>query len=494
MKIRSARVYPTGAPRRIATALLASAVVLLGAAPPARAADLQRYVSDRPPLELLRPPGWRVDAQTAPGSLRVQIAAPDGSAAVEIELTDNRAQRRDALAVLGAQLQALRAQHADLAASEASACKDGACAAVTVTWGRAAAATRSRHWVQADGNGAIVRRIRAPAADWSRARPMLLEVLANCHLREAGRAPAAAPVSLVARRPPDGSFSIELPADWKFQGGGGMVVASAPGGAPGFMFTTFQVMPASFGVASPPNVIVSGPRSPQDILPVIFARFGNRDVRVLGTQPDRATGERCLVEVRRPCQAADVQLGWTAPEGTRATGSFKVLAAQPNALGQWFVIVAGVWAPADDLGRQLPLLERVGDSFGIDDRYAKDYIRTGTQRLRELEARTRREIQGLNDQRAAHQADWEAGQARKDLAQSRWDDYRRGESYWVSEMEGGKVYRSDSSGLQDLSTGDRAEGAPHDYVHFEGENPRHPSETMREISSGELARISGAAR
>jgi hypothetical protein len=92
----------------------------------------------------------------------------------------------------------------------------------------------------------------------------------------------------------------------------------------------------------------------------------------------------------------------------------------------------------------------------------------------------------LNDQRAQNQADWEARQARKDNMDSKWDDYRRGNSFWISEMEGGKVYKTDPWGTQDTQTGDRVEGAPYDYVHFEGQNPRHPSENMREVSSYEL--------
>jgi hypothetical protein len=70
--------------------------------------------------------------------------------------------------------------------------------------------------------------------------------------------------------------------------------------------------------------------------------------------------------------------------------------------------------------------------------------------------------------------------------ESKWDDYRRGNTYWISEMEGGKVYATDPWGTRDTWTGDYYEGRQHDYVHFEGQNPRHPSETMREVSSYEL--------
>jgi hypothetical protein len=77
---------------------------------------------------------------------------------------------------------------------------------------------------------------------------------------------------------------------------------------------------------------------------------------------------------------------------------------------------------------------------------------------------------------------------------SKWDDYRRGNSYWVSELEGGKVYQTDSGGTQDTGTGQYYEGKPYNWVNFEGQNPRHPSETMREVTSDELKKMEGGRR
>jgi len=62
-------------------------------------------------------------------------------------------------------------------------------------------------------------------------------------------------------------------------------------------------------------------------------------------------------------------------------------------------------------------------------------------------------MQDLNQMRVQNQQDWEAKQERKDYMDSKWDDYRRGNSYWVSELEGGKVYQTDAGGTQDTVTG-----------------------------------------
>jgi hypothetical protein len=58
-------------------------------------------------------------------------------------------------------------------------------------------------------------------------------------------------------------------------------------------------------------------------------------------------------------------------------------------------------------------------------------------------------------------------------------------------MEGGKVYATDTWGTQDTRTGDYYEGRDYGYVNFEGQNPRHRPETMREVSSYEVQQMMG---
>jgi hypothetical protein len=59
------------------------------------------------------------------------------------------------------------------------------------------------------------------------------------------------------------------------------------------------------------------------------------------------------------------------------------------------------------------------------------------------------------------------------------------------ELEGGKVHQTDSGGTQDAVTGQYYEGRSYNWVNFEGQNPRHPSETMREVRSYELKKLEG---
>ena len=194
--------------------------------------------------------------------------------------------------------------------------------------------------------------------------------------------------------------------------------------------------------------------------------------------------------MRRQCDAQDIAVAWTSNGGAECLGSFKMINSLPSVMGQWFSIMAGTWGPGQDLYRYLPTLERVAASFSINDQYARQYIQAGLENLRRLQQQTQAAMQDLNRAREQNQADWEARQARKDFMDSKWDDYRRGNSYWVSDLEGGKVYATDSWGTRDTVTGDYYEGRGYNWVNFEGENPRY-RESMREISSYELKQMGG---
>jgi hypothetical protein len=231
---------------------------------------------------------------------------------------------------------------------------------------------------------------------------------------------------------------------------------------------------------------------PAQALAFVFGAFRNQGLRIHSAEPDQATIRECIAESGRACDAQDFRVSYTSPEGTPCVGGFKVINSPPSPMtGMWFSIMAGIWGPEREFPRYFPTLEQIASSFAINDRYARAYIQAGLENLRRLQQQTQAAIQDLNNMRAQNQRDWEARQERKDYMDSKWDDYRRGQSYWVSELEGGKVYATDSGGTQDTSTGQYYEGQPYNWVNFEGQNPHHPSETMREISSYELKKLEG---
>jgi len=464
---------------------------------------LKKYVSTDPAFLLYKPENWIVTPENSASALRISVADPAGTSRVEVYFADNHQTRFNSLTLLASESRKLKSHYPDLVLSEVQACKDQAvsCAVATVAHTVNQVAVKGRLFCHADGNQAAIRSYRAPASDLRAQRPLLLDILTNIHILKSqgsggrGQSPAPLAVQLAPRRAQDRSLTLSIPSDWNFQRQGGRAIAVAPGGGAGFIFTTFEVLPPrNYGVPVAPNVILSAYSPPAHFINKIFEKFGNHDIRVLHADPDVQTAAQCLQQIGRRCEAADIQISWVSPKGASCLGSFKVMNALPSIMGQWFSIVAGIWGPANDLARYQPMLEQVAASFSINDRYAKGYIEQDLAHLRQLQEQTRQSMQSLYQAIDDNQAAWERRQAIKDNSQSKWDDYRRGNSYWISDLEGGKVYETDPWGTRDTTTRDRFEGAPYDYIHFEGENPRHPSENMREISSYELQHMTAGPR
>ncbi len=471
---------------------------------PAGPGQLKRFVSEKPAYSVYRPDTWRVHHESAADSFRIVVADAEGLAWVELYFAGNRANRLDALGLLGARSRELRLKNPDVRLSEALVCKDLSCVSATLSYTRESVPWKERFYTQTDPQQMVIRSFGAPASRWTAQRNLMLEILANIRLgpapaaaganRTAPPAPPPLQVQLVPRRAADGSLTISVPQDWIFQGQAGKVLAVAPEGSPcaGFIFTSFQLLPPSLRVPPAPDVLLSAYVPPSQTIQLVFQRFGNRNVRLLGPpKPDAQAAAACLQQLRRPCDVEQMALSWVSPKGASCMGGFFVLNNRPNVTGIWTSLVAGGWGPAQDLARYTPMLHQIGQSFAINNQFAANYIHQGMINLQHQMQRTQEAMRSLNQAREDNQRAWEQRQERKDAMDAKWDDYRRGNSYWISELEGGKVYQTDRWGTHDTWTGDRFEGPPHDYVHFEGQNPRHPSENMREVSSYELQQLTG---
>jgi hypothetical protein len=449
---------------------------------------LKRFVSANPSFVLFKPDDWKVRNEEANDTLRISVSNPEGTSRVENLFADNPQGKDNSLTLLVSKAKEIKSYYPDLLISDVQVCKDRevSCAAATLSYTVQGTSIKGRFYFHAGPKLTTIRSYSAPASRLEAQRAMLLDILTNLHVRGG---PAPVSTTLVNRRAADGSLSLSLPEDWTFLAQRGTAMAVAPGGGAGFIFTAFQVMPSNYGVVPPPNVIVSGYQRPADFVPKVFAKFGNRDIRVLGSMPDSATVADCPRRIGKMCDAADVQLSWVSPKGTACIGSFKVLNARPGVTRQWFSIVAGMWGPGNGLAQYMPILEQVGASFKINDAYAAGYIRNGLAHLRALQQKTAQAMQGLYDAIHANQSDYESRVARKEASDAKADDYRRGNSYWISDLEGGKVYATDPWGTKDTRTGEWYDGASHGYIHFEGQNPAHQSENMREVSSYDLKQM-----
>ena len=383
-----------------------------------------------------------------------------------------------------------RQSHPKAAFSEALAAADGMRAVVTERFESGGKILRTRTFVETDGRKVAVQSYTTPEATLTAQRPLLVNVLMSVAFLKAPQGSQAQgglpPIrkTLVERRAPDGSLRVRVPQDWAFLAAKGMVVSGEPGA--GFIFTAFAGNPMLPGATVAQGVIGQSYLSPAETLPVVLLGFGHLAPVVTWSKRDAETAAQFRATLGRGAEAADLVAAWTSKEGLKCVGAFKVVNGVPAVMGQWSSLVAGIWAPQKEFARYYPVLEEVADSYTVNDQYARHYIQAGLANLRRLQQQTAEAMQSLRYAREDQQRAWEDRQARKDYLDSKWDDYRRGNSYWVSDLEGGKVYHSDAQGTRDTQTGDYYEGRGFTYTNFEGQNPRHSSEGMREISSYEL--------
>jgi hypothetical protein len=474
-------------------------------ASPDRAASanpLKLYVADSKQYAVYKPADWRVQEDTQPDSFRILLVSPNENSAVDFFWARNENGKSNTLWLLGAYRRYLSQTHTEVDFSEIYISTDSSRAVATVRYRGKTGIVKGRYFFESRPQGLSAQGYCAPEERLAAERPLLLNIMASLAFSKARLAenrgegtsvfqPQFVRLPLVPRQAQDNSLSLQVPADWKFLGGGGKVVATAPDGGMGFMFTSFSGNPILRNASIAQGVIASPYRPPAQALMTIFNAFGNRNFRVLSSQPDPATDRQFQLMVGRRSETQDLVVSWTSGTGAACLGAFKMINALPGVTGLWFCIVAGIWGPEKDFYRYYPMLEEVGSSFSINDQYARQYIQAGLENLRRLQQQTMAAMQDLNRAREQNQADWESRQQRKEFMESKWDDYRRGNSYWVSELEGGKVYHTDNWGTRDTLTGDYYEGNGYKWTDFEGQNPRYPSENMREVSSYELQRIQG---
>jgi hypothetical protein len=470
------------------------------ASKPAAIPALKLYEAPDKSYALHKPTNWQVKDEALPASLRITVLAPDQGAAVDFLWERNQGGQANALLALEAFRRRLAPSGAEVTWSNVYRSEDNSRATATVRYRTAKLALQGTFYFEASAKSLSAQGYMARDGQLAQQRPTLYNIMTSLAFskRPASPPPTAASFNpqyvspaLVSRRAPDGSLAMNTPNDWGFAAAKGTAIASAANGGQGFAFLTLSGNPILRGATVAQGVIAQPYLTPPQALRVILAGFGHRDIAIKQNQSDPAASQEFGKRVGRRGDAQDIVVTWTSAKGAPCLGFFKMICASPSPTGLWFCILAGAWGPQQDFYRYYPLLEQVASSFSINDQYARRYIQDGLKRARELHDQTVAKIREAGRGREQQQADWEARQKRKEFAESKWDDYRRGNSYWVSDMENGKVYQTDSHGTRDTSTNDYYQGRGHNYTNFEGRNPRHPSETMREVSSYELQQMRG---
>jgi len=463
-----------------------------GARAAAPAVGMQKVVTEKASFVLYVPKGWKVKESAEGQSLLVTASDPSGRSSVLFSI-GAAPQGESASALAKREAAKLGRAAGDLEIRSAFASRDGSTLVFDGTYSPPKKGkTEFRSWATLRGAEAACARIEAPAGQLAAMRPTLLTILSNIRVMKGAVAPvsaAAAPVKvqLAPYRLRDGSASFLLPRGWQCQDSGrGLFVAGDPAGY-SFISGNVEMVTPQMRV-NHPGILVSPYLAPSQAWQFITARYGlAANLRYEKVIP-RSDVARQMGQVYTagPVAVEELIYSFTSREG-RATRGYTFGISFGSRLGtNWSFRHLTVTAPAESFGPWAgPFAEMLG-SYKINERWAADYAAQGARRLREMQQQTSAMVsRNAQEIRQMMQAAYDERQKSMDYIDYQRTSYIRGQQDWISSMEGGTVYRSDSWGTKNTTTGETWEGRPYDYVHFEGKNPKY-NEQMQPVDSRAL--------
>jgi hypothetical protein len=351
--------------------------------------------------------------------------------------------------------------------------------------------TEFREWVSQKGGEAACARIEAPAGQLAAMRPALLTILSNIRVMKGAFASqgAAAPVKaqLVTHRLRDGSASFLMPQGWQCQDSGkGLFVAGDPNGY-SFISGNVELLTPQMRV-NQPGILVSPYLAPGQAWQFITARYGLASNMRFEKVIPRADMARQMGQAYTagPVTVEELIYTFTNREGQPCKGYTFGISFGSRLGTNWSFRHLTVTAPAERFGPWAVSFADMLGSYKINERWAQDYAAQGARRLREMQQQTSAMVaRNAQEIRQMMQAAYDERQKSMDYIDYQRTSYIRGQQDWISSMEGGTVYRSDSWGTKNTVTGEYREGKPYDYVNFEGKNPKY-NEQMQPVDSRAL--------
>ncbi len=292
---------------------------------------------------------------------------------------------------------------------------------------------------------------------------------------------------MVPYRLRDGSASFVMPQGWQCQDHGkGTFVAGDPGGY-SFISGSVDLLTPQMRV-NQPGILVSPYLAPNQAWQFITARYGLASGMRFEKVIPRADMARQMGQVYTagPVTVEELIYTFTNKEGRPCKGYTYGISFGSRLGTNWSFRHMTVTAPSDRFGAWAGNFASMLASYKISDRWAQEYVAQGARRLREMQQQTSAMVaRNAQDIRQMMQAAYDERQKSMDYIDYQRTSYIRGQQDWISSMEGGAVYRSDSWGTKNMATGEYREGKPYDYVNFEGKNPKY-NEQMQPVDSRAL--------
>jgi hypothetical protein len=129
----------------------------------------------------------------------------------------------------------------------------------------------------------------------------------------------------------------------------------------------------------------------------------------------------------------------------------------------------GFWAPASQFARYLFSLLKIAESYRLNEKWAKEYVRQGQERVREMMKKTSSMMSRYAEEmRQSNLASHQNRMRSDDFISYKHSTYMRGEQEWVTQVEGGTMVTTDHWGLS-VRGRYAVEGRPFNYYNFQGE-------------------------
>lgn len=347
-----------------------------------------------------------------------------------------------------------------------------------------------RCWLSGQAGDFTCLRIDAPQGRLSEKRQLLLTILSNVKVTKGafkGEDAPAAQVTLVGHQLSDGSASFKIPQGWTVrESGAGQFVATDPSGTSSFISANVTLITPQLGVR-PPGVPIAPYMSPHETLQFLTTQAGiASNMKFLGITPRQDLAQQ-MAQVYTTGPVAVEDFFYTCTTQAGPVKGYTLGISFGSRLGaSWSFRHITVAAPQDKFDALAPAFADMFQSYTISNEYAKQYVARGMARLREMQQQTSRIVSRNADEiHEMMQAAYEERQRSGDYIDYQRTNTIRGEQDWVSSIEGGTVYHTDTWGTKNTSTGETWQGQPYDYVHFEGENPKY-NEQMTPVDTREL--------
>jgi hypothetical protein len=456
--------------------------------------NVEKYTAHDNTFALYKPRGWNVDSRVIENGKAVTVADPRGGGIAVMRILKMRDRNEDANTLASGFLKGFRANVSGLELAWAKSTTDRRRAVIEIRYkSPRKIAMRGRYYFNAQYPEATVFGYEAPDKEFEKRRPLLLSVLSNFTILDpsaAANQPGAPPrrkkaleLRMTKTATRDRSCSLLVPEGWKLEGEKGQALCTTPGdGVAGFISATIPFWGPSkipyFDSSRIQGALHSPYVRPVEALILAMRETGSRNHKVLDRASDPARAREASASLKRGVDVEKASLTFDSRTGVRCQGFYDVAAFHPLPSGQWSISVLGVWAPQKEFEEYLPSLEKM--SYRINEQFAAEYVRRGIENLKRLTretsekmARTAREV------RESSMAAYQERQKSQAYIDYKRTGYIRGEQEWLSQAEGGALYKSDHWGLSREGK-TVIEGQDFNYYNYKGQNPRY-NETMTPV-------------